>query len=197
MATPKVLPLYPLSGAISYFEPGQDLPENLVAGSPAVLAMTDLRQQVAFTVEPGASIEQALHRMKSLGVRLLFVVNADKEVLGLITSTDILGEKPMRFHNEQQQRYEEILVRDIMTPRDSLEVMNMEDVVRATVRDVVATLQHSGRRHALVRDVDGRSGLPSIRGIFSASQIGRQLGQTIDTTEVATTFAEVELALNS
>lgn len=197
MASPKVLPVHPLTGAITYFQPGQDLPEKLVAGSPAVLAMTDLRQQVAFTVEPNVTIDTALQRMKSFGVRLLFVVNGEREVLGLITSTDILGEKPLRFHNEQHQRYEEILVRDIMTPHASLEVIHMEDVLRATVRDIVATLRYSGRRHALVRDHDARSGMPAIRGIFSASQIGKQLGQVIDTTEVATTFAEVEMALNS
>ena len=48
----------------------------------------------------------------------------------------------MQFHNELHLRYEEIMVRDIMTPQDSLEVMNMEDVLRASVRDIVATLQN-------------------------------------------------------
>lgn len=197
MNTAKVLPLYPLPGLISYFEPGQELPAQVTSSSPAILAMTDLRQQSAFTVEPNISIDRALQCMKSVGVRLLFVVNGDQEILGLITSTDILGEKPLQFHNELHLRYEEIMVRDIMTPQSSLEVMNMEDVLRASVRDIVATLQGSGRRHALVLDYDARNGKPAIRGIFSASQIGRQLGQVIETTEVATTFAAVEVALNS
>jgi CBS domain containing-hemolysin-like protein len=197
MATEKVLPLHPFPGLVSYFEPGQEMPAQVNAGSPAVLAMTDLRQQVAFTVEPNVSIDRALQRMKTMGVRLLFVVNAEKQILGLITSTDILGEKPLQFHNELHLRYEEIMVRDIMTPQDSLEVMNMEDVLRASVRDIVATLQSTGRRHALVMDRDPRKGEAAVRGIFSASQIGKQLGQVIDTTSVASTFAEVEMALNS
>lgn len=197
MADPRILPLYPLPGVLSYFEPGQEMPSRVTSGSPAMLAMTDLRQQITFTVEANISIDAALQRMKSVGVRLLFVVNDNKEILGLITSTDILGEKPLKFHNELHQRYEEILVRDIMTPQSRLEVLNMEDVLRATVRDIVATLQYSGRRHALVLDHHDSTGKPAIRGIFSLAQIGRQLGQVIETTEVATTFAEVEMALNS
>jgi CBS domain-containing protein len=197
MAVAQVLRLNPLPGVVSYFEPGQEFPARLAADSPALLAMTDLRQQVAFTVEPNVPIDQALQRMKTVGVRLLFVVNGDKDILGLITSNDILGEKPLKFHNEQQQRYEEILVRDIMTPHGRLEVLGMEDVQRATVTDIVATLRSNGRRHALVLDHDTHTGKPAIRGIFSATQIEKQLGQLIDTTEVATTFAEVEMALNS
>jgi len=34
-----------------------------------------------------------------------------------------------------------------------------------------------------------------VRGIFSLSQIARQLGVTIASTEVASTFAEIEAAL--
>jgi CBS domain containing-hemolysin-like protein len=197
MATTQILQLYPLRGVVSYFEPGQELPARLMADSPALLAMTDLRQQVAFTVEPNVPIDQALQRMKTVGVRLLFVVNDEKDILGLITSNDILGEKPLKFHNEQHQRYEEILVRDIMTPHARLEVLNMQDVQRATVGDIVATLRSSGRRHALVVDHDTHTDKSAIRGIFSATQIEIQLGQAIQTTEVATTFAEVEMALNS
>jgi CBS domain-containing protein len=197
MVDAKILPLHPLTGVIGFFEPGQELPAQLTADSPAILAMTDLRQQVAFTVEPHVAIDTALQRMKTLGVRLLFVVNDSKQILGLITSTDILGEKPLQFHNEQHQRYEEILVRDIMTPQTRLEVLHMQDVLRATVSDIVATLQSSGRRHALVLDREVPGGREAIRGIFSATSIGAQLGQVIETTEVATTFAEVEMALNS
>lgn len=193
----KVLALHPLPGLVSYFEPSQELPAQVRENSPAILVMTDLRQQIAITVEPNVSIDWALQRMKTIGVRLLFVVNGNSQVLGLITSTDILGEKPLQFHQELHLRYEEIMVRDIMTPQNALEVLRMEDVLRASVGDIVATLQNVGRRHALVLDEDVRTSQPSIRGIFSASQIGKQLNMNIETGEVANTFAEVGMALNS
>ena len=191
------LPLHSLPGLVGYFEPSQELPAQVREDSPAILVMTDLRQQIALTVEPNVSIDWALQRMKTAGVRLLFVVNSDKEVLGLITSTDIQGEKPLQFHQELHLRYEEIMVRDIMTPQTQLEVIYMEDVMRATVGDIVVTLKDVGRRHALVLDEDSRYDRMSIRGIFSISQISKQLNQLIDTTEVAHTFAEVEMALNN
>lgn len=197
MADFGALPLHPLPGLVSYFEPSQELPAQVKDDSPAVLVMTDLRQQIAITVEPNVSIDWALQRMKTAGVRLLFVVNSDKEILGLITSSDILGEKPLQFHHELHLRHEEIMVRDIMTAQSELEVIHMDDVLRASVGDIVTTLQSVGRRHALVLDNDVRTKRASIRGIFSASQISKQLGQLIDTTAIAQSFAEVEVALNN
>jgi CBS domain containing-hemolysin-like protein len=197
MEESKVLSLHPLNGLVSYFEPSQELPAQVKEHSPAILVMTDLRHQIAITVEPNVSIDWALQRMKAAGVRLLFVVNSAKQILGLITSNDILGEKPIQFHQELHLRYEEIMVRDIMTPQNALEVLMMEEVLRATVGDIVATLQDVGRRHALVLDNDVRTGQDSIRGIFSATQISKQLNQPIETSGVAHTFAEVEIALHS
>lgn len=197
MAESRILSLHPLPPSAGYFEPGQELATGITMNSPAVLAMTDLRQQIAVTIEPDVSIDWALQRMKSAGVRLLFVVNSDKQVLGLITSTDIQGEKPIKFRQELSLRHEEIVVRDIMTPQSELDVANMADVMRATVADVVAMLEYVGRRHALVLDRDPYTGDPSVRGIFSASQIEKQLDRVIETIGVAQTFAEVESALNS
>ena len=196
MAESRSLPLHPFPGGVSYFEPSQQLPAQVKDHSPAILVMTDLRQQSAITIEPNVSIDWALQRMKTAGVRLLFVVNTQKSVLGLITATDIQGEKPLQFHQELHLRYEEIMVRDIMTPQPRLEVLHMEDVMKASVGDIVATLTSVGRHHALVLDDDSRSGRPAIRGIFSVSQISKQLDRLIETTEVAHTFAEVEMALN-
>lgn len=197
MSPTRTLPLHRLNGFVRCFEPRQAYAAQIGEDSPAILAMTDLRQQVAFNIEPNVSIEAALHRMKTAGVRLLFVVSQEMDIVGLITSTDILGEKPMQFHQNLQLRHEEILVRDIMTPHSELETLAMDDVLRARVGDIVATLRSVGRRHALVLDMDPGTGRPAIRGIFSASQIGKQLGCLIETPEIANTFAQVEMALNN
>jgi len=197
MTQPATLPLHRLPGPVGCFEPRQEFTAQVSDSSPALLVMTDLRQQVAFSIEPNASVDRALQRMKTVGVRLLFVVNPEKDVVGLITSTDILGEKPLKFRQELQLRHDEVMVRDIMTPQAQLEALNMGDVLRASVGDIVATLRSVGRRHALVLDEDPGNGRPAIRGIFSASQIGKQLGYVIETPEIANTFAQVEVALNN
>jgi hypothetical protein len=64
----------------------------------------------------------------------------------------------------------------------------------ARVGHIVATLRHAGRHHALVVDVDG-SGRQRVRGTFSITQVARQLGARIHTTEIARTFSEIEALL--
>lgn len=185
-----------LPGPLGFFRPSQELPARVGLDSPAILTMTDLRQVAALTVEPNVSIDWALTRMREGGVRLLLVVSHDGEVCGLITATDIQGEKPLQLQRELNLRHTEIRVRDIMIPRDKLEFILMADVLKASVGNVLETLRRSGRRHALVYDRDRRSGMSGIRGIFSATRLSRQLGIVFEPVEVAQTFAEVEIALN-
>lgn len=191
------LNLHQLPGSLGYFRPSQQLPARLSLDSPAILTMTDLSLVAALTVEPNVSIEWALSRMREGGVRLLLVVNHDGEVHGLVTATDIQGEMPLRLQREMNLRHAEIRVRDVMIPRDKLEFIFMDDVLKASVGNVLETLRRSGRRHALVYDRDRRRGMSGIRGIFSATRLSRQLGIVFEPVEVAQTFAEVEIALNA
>jgi CBS domain containing-hemolysin-like protein len=105
----------------------------------------------------------------------------------------VLGERPMRLVEAQGRRHREIQVEDVMTPREQLEAIDIRELQAAKVGHVIATLREGGRQHALVTDADGR-----IRGIYSATQIARQLGvdpQSVNPTEIAHTFSEIEALL--
>lgn len=190
------LPLtaHPLQSGARHHLPGQD-PQRVRIDSPALAVMTDLRQIPAATIDLEAPLDAANRFMIRRGVRLLLVTDDDRRVLGLITSNDVLGEKPVQFALERGIKRQEIRVRDIMTPRERLEVLLHADLVHAEVGHVVATLKRSGRQHALVIDFSGDGDAQAVRGIFSTSQIARQLGVAIHTTEVAQTFAEIGAAL--
>jgi CBS-domain-containing membrane protein len=163
--------------------------------SPALEVMTDLRKVPAATIDADAPIDAANRFMIRRGVRLLLVTDDHRQVLGLVTATDILGERPVTFAVERGVKRQDILVHDIMTPRERLEVLWHADLAGAEVGHVVATLKATGRQHALVAE-SGSSGVGQmVRGIFSLSQIARQLGVMIASTEVARTFAEIEAAL--
>jgi CBS-domain-containing membrane protein len=183
-----------LQAGVGYAQPTQAVPEKATLDDEAVNVMTDLTRVTAVIILPGDTVDEAHRRMVQRGVRLLLVVDQDRRVVGLITATDILGEKPVLAASQRGLRREEVHVRDIMTPQERLQVLSMADVRAAKVGHIVSTLQRAGRQHAMVVDYDAK-GRQSVRGLFSATQIARQLGVTIQTSEIARTFSEIEATL--
>ena len=173
-----------------------DPPRPVTLDSPATEVLTDLRHVYAAVIEPHATMDSANQYMIQRGVRLLLVVNSDKSLAGLITANDIQGEKPMRFVRERGVKHNEILVSDIMTPQNDLDAIPMTEVASAKVGHILAGLNSTGRHHALAIESDA-AGRLTVRGIFSLSQIARQLGVAIQTTEVAKSFAEIEAMLTA
>lgn len=177
-----------------YAQPTQNLVESVSLEDPALEVMTDLRLVAAVIILSGDSVEEAHRRMIQRGVRLLLVVDQNRQVVGVITAPDILGEKPMQVVSHRGIRREELLVRDVMTPQERLQVLNLEDVRKAKVGHIVSTLKQEGRQHAVVVERDAAQ-RQVVCGVFSSTQIARRLGVTIPTTEVARTFAEIEAQL--
>lgn len=166
-------------------------PGRVTLDDPAFAVMTDLREVSAATTRPEESIDAAHAQMIRRAVRLLFVLDDTGNVAGVITATDLLGEKPVRFMQDRGVSHAEILVEDIMTPAAMLEALPIQDVAQMRVGHIVATLKAVGRKHLMVAHEGGRR----IRGLFSASQIARQLGMELQTFEVARSFADIEAAL--
>lgn len=188
------LSAHSLKAGSNFVRPTLELPEKVALNDPAVSVMTDLKCVSVVTVRAKTPMEKAHAKMVRYGVRTLLVLDETDKVLGFLTTTDILGEKPMRFLQHHGGTHADILVRDIMTPQRELEVLHLADVKNAKVGHLLATLKAAGRQHALVVE-DNANGTQAVRGIFSASQIARQLGVNVHIAEVARTFAEIEAAL--
>ena len=184
--------LQPESG---FCHPMQSLPQRVGFDDPAESVMTDLQQVSAVIIRAGDGVDEANRRMIQRGVRLLLVVDENRQVAGIVTAADILGEKPLQVIAARGGRREDIAVRDIMTPQHRLEVLRMDDVRGAKVGHIVATLKKSGRQHAVTVDIERVTGQQTVRGLFSATQIARQLGVAIQTSEIARTFSEIEAQL--
>ncbi len=110
------------------------------------------------------------------------------DVIGIVTSKDLSGEKMISYLNEVGGKRADVMVRDLMTPQLRIEVMEFDAVAKARVGDLVESLKRMGRQHALVVETD-ENGRNSIRGVLSAIQIGKQLGISIDTSDVAGSLA--------
>lgn len=183
-----------LEPGVGYAQPSQSVPDKVTLDDAATSVMTDLTRVTAVIILPGDSVDEAHRQMIQRGVRLLLVVDQDRKVVGLLSASDILGEKPVLAASGGGLRRQEVMVRDVMTPQESLEVLDMAEVRAAKVGHIVATLKKAGRQHAVVVERDAR-GRQRVRGLFSATQIARQLGVTIQTSEVARTFSEIESML--
>ena len=176
----------------SHFERPPELPTLVHLDSPAFEVMTDLRVVHAITVSPRTSIDEALEKMKVRGVRLLLVTDDDDAIVGIVTAKDIQGEKPVKIAQAARIAHSAITVEAVMTPQSSIEVLNMLSVRNAQVGHIVATLKALARQHALVVEVDPQSKQQRVRGIFSTSQISKQLG--VNAAEVVSrdaTLAEI------
>ena len=185
------LPIRELGTGAGFRRPTQAVPARVTLESPAVDAMTDLARASPATIRPQAPLGGANQFMITRGVRLLLVVDEHDAILGLITATDILGERSMQVAIERGQRRDDLSVADVMTPAADVEVIALGDVEGSRVGHVLETLRRLGRQHALVADADNM-----VRGIFSISQIARQLGVTLPAGgSVARTFSEIEAAL--
>lgn len=186
------LPAQRLTGAVFVARPAP--PKSVTLESPAIDIMTDLRHMHAAVIEPHVTMDAAIVYMKQRGVRSLLVLNQDRVLGGFITATDILGEKSLRVIEERRVKHSDILVSDIMTPLDRLDAIPIEEVKHAKVGHIVASLRDRGRQHTLV--IDSHSlGKAQVCGIFSISQIEKQLGSLIESTSVAKSFAEIEATL--
>ena len=186
------LPLRQLGAGAGFRRPTQRQAARVTAASAAAEVMTDLARVSPATIRPNAPLAGANQLMITRGVRLLLVVDEQHEsVLGVISASDILGERPMLAATGRGLRRDELTVADVMTPAEQVEVIALADVEASRVGHVVETLRRAGRQHALVVDREAM-----VRGIFSLSQIARQLGLTLAAVgETALTFSQIEAAL--
>ncbi len=192
---PQLLPSFHFPGATRFAQSKQPAAERVTLDSPALLVMTDLELVRAATVRPEETLHMARQHMIHQGVRLLFVVSEMPCVDGLITTTDLDGERPLKVISRRSVHYDDLVVADVMSPLDTLDAVGMDHLRRATVAKVVATIRHLGRRHMLVVDHGQDGQTPVLRGIISQAQIERQLGQQIDVIEQAHNFAEITASL--
>lgn len=190
------LPSYPLASGATCALPVDGMAQKVTLDSPALEVMTDLTRVFAETVGPDTLMAEAHRLMIRRGIRLLPVVDTQRRIVGLLTATDVLGEKPMQIIQHRGSRREDILVVDVMTPREVLQVLRMEDVGHSRVGHIVTSLKRAGRQHALVAESSADGG-QRLRGIFSTSQIARQLGIALEAPhEIANTFAQIEATLS-
>jgi CBS-domain-containing membrane protein len=150
---------------------GQFLDPN----DPAIHAVTDFTREHPVTVDEDRQIDDALRDMIHLGVRAMLVMR-EQRIVGLVTSYDIQGERPLQFlQSSNYSRHHEIRVGHIMTPWDKLLALDWDSVQAARAGELLQTLEDAGLTHLLVIEGGKKSAAPIVRALVSRARLARQL----------------------
>ncbi len=158
-------------------------PELVKLDSPAAAVMTRFDVVHPIFTRPETAIDTALEKMKTGGIRLLFVMNDDDQIIGLVTAKDIMGERPIQITQQMRVPRADITVAAVMTPQREICALDAQAVGNARVGDIIETLRTQERQHALVVKTDAATQSQRVIGMFSTTQISRLLDRN-ETPEV-------------
>ncbi len=143
-------------------------------GDPAILAITDFTREHPVTVDAERQIDDALNDMIRVGVRALLVFK-EQRIVGLITSYDIQGERPIQFlQSSNYSHHRDIRVADIMTPWDALYAVDWQAIQSMPARELLQLLEEGALTHVLVVESDRHSACV-VRALVSRARLIRQL----------------------
>ena len=142
---------------------------------PALQAITDFTREHPVTVDEERQIDDALGDMIHLGVRAMLVMR-EQRIVGLITSYDIQGERPLQFlQTSNYSRHQDIRVGHIMTPWDKLLALDWDSIQSARAGDLLQVLEEAGLTHLLVIERGKKNASPIVRALVSRARLARQL----------------------
>lgn len=142
---------------------------------PAVLAITDFTREYPVTVDEDRQIDAALQDMIRFGVRALLVLR-ERRIVGLVTSYDIQGERPLQFlQNSNYAHHREIKVGHIMTSLSAVLAVEWQSVQAAKAGELLEAIRHSGLSHWLVIEKRAVGQASIIRGLVSRARLERQI----------------------
>jgi CBS domain-containing protein len=149
--------------------------QGLRTSDPAILAVTDFTREHPVTIDPERQIDDALDDMIRMGVRAL-LVDKEQRIVGLITSYDIQGERPLQFlQSSTYSHHRDIRVAHIMTPWHALAAINWETLQTMRAGDLLQVLDHAGLTHIIVVEADRIGSSCVVRALVSRARLIRQL----------------------
>lgn len=145
--------------------------DDVTPESSALNILTDFKSHRPHVVESHIPAVEALESMLQENVNLKLVVDERNELIGLITFEDLSDQNILLTQTVNRIKRNEVLVSDLMHPRESIRAINYEDLERASVADIIFTLQRHGQEFYIVVDRNQHH----IRGVVASAEISRRL----------------------
>ncbi len=149
--------------------------QNLSRTDPALLTVTDFKRERPVTVDVERQIDDALNDMINLGVRALLVVK-EQRIVGLITSYDIQGERPIQFlQSSNYAHHRDVRVAHVMTPWPALQAIDWQDLQSLQVGDLLDLLEEAKLTHIIIVERVPEDPTCVVRALVSRARLLRQL----------------------
>jgi CBS domain-containing protein len=185
MTTYHPLRVVPLAGVECVERPEGEL--SLDLESPALKVFTDFKVRAPFMLEKSTQIDEAIEIMRRTHVKQMLVIDAQEAFRGVISLSDLLSVKVARAAASTGLKREDLGVAHVMTSRTDLHAVEYPTLTSAKIGDLLKTMESYGDHYLLV--VDRQSS--RLRGIVSATEIGRALHSPVSITARANSFAEI------
>ncbi|SEB00767.1 CBS domain-containing protein [Alkalimonas amylolytica] len=175
----KHLTLYSLDANDHLVQPNECHQQEL--STAAIHWLTDFQQHQPSLLEAETPATEALMMLEREHSTLKLVVDANEELIGLISPQQVSAQSIMRRVVMGEAR-DEITVRDLMLPRSRLKAVAYQDLLRSKISDVLSTLQREGEAFCLVLDRNSHQ----IRGVLSSEAIAKRLQLPLKVTPAPT-----------
>lgn len=149
--------------------------EQITLNSPASMIFNDFKQYNPQIIQANTKAVDALNLMMKTHAHIRVVVSDSNNFVGIISASDV-SEQNIMHEMALGNARDEILVSDLMLPREKVMTFDISQLERASVADVVNALKTHGLHHCLVMDTKNHH----IRGIISSNEIARKLHMPIE-----------------
>lgn len=139
--------------------------------SSALTILTDFKSHRPHVIEAHLSAVEAADQMAQENINLKLVVDAKGELVGLIGYEELSDQNMLLTQVATGIARNEISVADLMRSRSLIRAINYDDFERASVADIIFTLQRHGQQYYIVIDRNQHH----IRGVVSSVDISRRL----------------------
>lgn len=174
--------------SIDYYHP--DTLEVITLETPALDVLADFYTKRPRVIHKSALASEAIEEMQKEKIKALLVIDDEDHVIGLLNAARVHGNYNTQIAQQHGITTKEVTSAMLMAPINTLPLLEYHRVKDAQVGHIARLLHESNLDHILVIECDAKRN-PIIRGIFSASFIGRHLGKNIGVDLGLNTLAEI------
>lgn len=152
-------------------------PSLITVNDPASQVLENFHSTLPCLVSDQANIDDAWDKMQNLHTHNALIEQSGGQLIGLISSGDILGAKPITIMQNKRIQRGQVKTHMVMTPLKDIPTFTEDTIAQATVGHILVSLKTSNSQHALV--VHQATDAWHISGLFSLSQISKHMHLTL------------------